>query len=128
LGAKEGVPALVSVDPTTLVRDVLQTLRRLGISQLPVLAGKENVGSIQEEELLHATLEDQSVLDRTVRTVLGPPFPEVPLDASVSELLRRLKGDRALLVRDTVTGAAVGVLTRHDVLSFLSTRGASHAV
>jgi len=128
LGAKEGIPALVSVDPTTTVRDALQTLRRHGISQLPVLAGKENVGSVQEEEVLRATLQDQSVLDRTVAGVLGPAFHEVGRDAPVGEILHRLKEERALLVRDPATGAALGLLTRHDVLAFLSKRGTHHAV
>jgi cystathionine beta-synthase len=128
LQAKEAVPALVAADPTTVVRDALATLRRLGISQMPVLAGKENVGSIQEEEILRATIGEQSVLDRTVSSVLGPAFPEVGLDTPVAEVLRRMKEERALLVRDAATGQPAGVLTRHDLLSYLSVGGEHHAI
>ena len=96
---KEGVPALVSVDPTTVVKDALELLRRHDVSQLPVLAGKENVGSVTEEEILQRALADETVLERTVSAVLGPPFPEVGADAPLGELLIRLKESRAVLVR-----------------------------
>ncbi|MGI0133124.1 MAG: pyridoxal-phosphate dependent enzyme [Thermoplasmata archaeon] len=128
LAAKETVPALVSAEPITVVRDALATLRRHGISQMPVLAGRENVGSVQEEELLRATLEDQSTLDRTVGSLVGRPFPELAKDAPVGDALRALKSERAVLVRDPATGAILGVLTRHDIVAYLSVRGGSHAI
>lgn len=128
LAAKEEVPALVSAEPTTVVRDALATLQRFEISQMPILAGRENVGSVQEEDLLRATLEDQSVLDRTVGGIVGRPFPELSKEAPIGDVLRVLKTERALLVRDPADGAILGVLTRHDILAYLSVRGGSHAV
>ncbi|HLN51135.1 MAG TPA: CBS domain-containing protein, partial [Thermoplasmata archaeon] len=91
-----------------------------GISQMPVLAGSENVGSVQEEEALRRSLDDGTVLDRTVNAVLLSPFPEVTADATVADLLRRLREERAVLVRDPTTHAPIGVLTRHDLVGFLS--------
>ena len=128
LHRKELTPPLLSAEPTMVVRDVLAILRSNGISQLPVLAGTQNVGSVLEEEILRRTLEDESVLERTVGSILLPPFPEVASDASMGELLHQLKEVRALLVRDTATGAPVGVLTRHDLLGYLVQRGESHAI
>lgn len=127
LAGKEGAPALVAVDPTTVVRDALAKLRQNDVSQVPVLAGKENVGSLQEEELLRASLEDQTFLERTVGGVVGPRFGEVELDAPVAEILRRLRTERALLVRDR-SGSPFGLITRHDLLAYLSHRGGTHAV
>lgn len=127
--ARKGVtPALVAVDPTTVVRDALTLLRHHGISQMPVLSGATNVGSLSEDEVLRRALLDETVLERSVSAVLSPPFPEVPGDASTADIVRRLREERALLVRDTATGAPVGVLTRHDLLGFLSDEEASHAV
>ncbi|MCI4326904.1 MAG: pyridoxal-phosphate dependent enzyme [Thermoplasmata archaeon] len=125
--AKEGVPALVSVDPTTLVKDALELLRRHDVSQLPVLAGRENVGSVTEEEILQRALADETVLERTVSAVLGPPFPEVGDDAPLGELLIRLKESRAVLVRGPEGARPTGLLTRRDLFTFLSHPGA-HAV
>jgi cystathionine beta-synthase len=126
--ARKTTPALIAADPTTVVRDALQLLRHHAITAMPVLAGRENVGSVQEEEVLRRSLADETVLLRTVQSILQPPFPEVSTDAPVSELLHRLKEERTLLVRDPATGAPVGVLTRHDVVGFLSEQGGAHAV
>lgn len=128
LAAKEFSPALVAADPTTVVRDALAILRRHGVSQMPVLAGRENVGSLQEEDILRATLEDQSVLERTVAMLVGPPFPEIGQDAPIGEVVRRLRTEHAILVRDPETRQPIGLLTRHDLLAFLSLRGEMHAV
>ncbi len=128
LEAKEFHPPLVFVERTTVVREALALLRQHGISQLPVLAGHDNVGSVYEDEILRAILEDHTVLERTVTTVLGPRFGEVTRDAPMGELVRRLREERAVLVRDPGSGALVGLLTRHDLLSYLSHKGSDHAL
>ena len=121
--AKEFQPALVSVEPTTILRDALALLRHHGIGQVPVLAGRENVGSLGEEDVLRATLSDQTVLERTVQSILGPPFAEVSRDAPIGEVVQRFKVERALLIRDPTTRELLGLVTRHDLLSFLYDQG-----
>ena len=120
---KTGAPALVAVEPTTVVREALERLRAHGIAQMPVLRGSENLGTVQEEEILRRGLDDATVFDRSVAFALAPPLPEVPGGTRVGELLRTLREERAVLVRDPATGAAVGVLTRHDLVGFLSEEG-----
>jgi cystathionine beta-synthase len=128
IARKTTTPALIAADPTTVVRDALALLRHHGISQMPVLSGQTNVGAIQEEEVLRRSLTDETALERSVAQLLSPPFSEIAADAPVSEVLHRLKEERAVLVRDAATGAPVGVLTRHDLVGFLSEEGGSHAV
>jgi cystathionine beta-synthase len=128
IAAKTEAPAIVSVEPTTRIRDALALLERHEISGLPVLEGAKNVGSVQEDEILRRAIEDGTLLDRTVAAVLGPPFPEIGADAPVGEVIHRLREVRALLVREPGGGAAVGVLTRHDLVTFLSVSGEAHAV
>ena len=128
IARKSSTPALVAADPTTVVRDALALLRHHGISQMPVLAGPRNVGTLHEDEVLRRSLTDETALERSVAQLLSPPFPEIPADAPVSEVLHRLKEERALLVRDAATGAPVGVLTRHDLVGFLSEQEGAHAV
>lgn len=122
--AKGPTPALVSVEPTTRLKDALALLEKYGVSQLPVLAGTENVGSLHEDEALRATLADETAVDRPVSATLGRPFPEVPPDAPLDELVRRLKEERALLVRERGSAAPIGLLTRHDLLNYLAHGGA----
>jgi cystathionine beta-synthase len=128
LGRKSGTPTLITVDPTTVVRDALTILRHHGISQMPVLSGTQNVGSIQEDEILRRGLADETVLERSVSAVLQTPFPEVTADTPVADVLHRLKEEKVLLVRDAATGTPIGILTRHDLVGFLSEQGGTHAV
>jgi cystathionine beta-synthase len=128
VGRKGPVPALIAVDPTTVVRDALGLLRHHGFAQMPVLSGHTSVGSLWEDDILRRSLTDTTVLDRSVAQVLSAPFPEVPAEAPVSQVLQRLKEERALLVRDPVSGAPIGVLTRHDLVGYLSEEGNHHAV
>lgn len=128
LERKGGLPALVYVEPTTRVGDALALLERHGISQMPILSGETNLGSVQEEETLRRVLADETIIDRTVNHVASPPFEEVLANTPVSSLLGRLKTERAVLVRDPTTHKAVGLLTRHDLLGYLSEGGNSGAV
>jgi len=125
---KPGTPALVAVEPTTVVRDALSLLRHHGVSQAPVLSGANNVGRVQEDDVLRRSLTDETVLDRSVAALGSEPFPEVPADASVAELLHRFREEGTLVVRDHVTGAVIGVLTRHDLVGYLSEEGGQRAV
>jgi cystathionine beta-synthase len=128
IARKRGTPPLVAADPTTIVRDALALLRHHDIGQMPVIAGTSNVGSLQEDEILRRALADDTVLERTTSAVLSPPFPEVPAETPVGEVLHRLKEESALLVRDPATDTPIGILTRHDLLGFLSEEEATHAV
>ncbi|MFZ0699582.1 MAG: cystathionine beta-synthase [Thermoplasmata archaeon] len=128
LSRKGDLPALVTAEPTTRVRDALALLRRHGFSQMPILSAGGNLGSVQEDEILRRMLEDETVVERTVVSVLQPPFPEVGADAPVATVLHLLKGARALLVRDPATGTPIGLLTRYDLLGFLSEEGGSDAI
>jgi cystathionine beta-synthase len=125
---RKTTPALVAVEPTTVLREAVARLRAEGISQMPVLSGLENLGTVQEDDVLRRGLEDATVLERSVALALGPPLPEVRSDASVADLLQTLRTERAVLVRDATSRAPVGVLTRHDLVGFLSEGEGTHAV
>ncbi|MHB8351744.1 MAG: pyridoxal-phosphate dependent enzyme [Thermoplasmata archaeon] len=125
---KEFQPPMVSVEPTSVVRDALERMRHHGVGQLPVLSGRQNVGSLFEEELLRAVLGDPHAAERSVASLLEPPFGEIGREDPVAEVVRRFHEERALLVRDPASGDILGLLTRHDLLRFLSERGGSHAV
>jgi cystathionine beta-synthase len=120
LAAKESrVGGVVSVEPTTPVRQALSAMTAHDIGQLPVLHEGECVGSLTEGGLMVQILEDPGLLDRPVDTVMGAPFPvlEGHVDAEqVRPLLTR--GNAACLVRDA--GALVGIMTRYDVVQALA--------
>ena len=127
LGRKAAeLPALVHAHPDELVRDVIDTMREFGVSQLPVvraeppLAAAEVAGSVWERHLVQRAFADPSILDRPVGEVMSPPLPTVGRGEAVEAVVSGLELAPAVLVFDG--GAPVGILTRSDVLSFLTGR------
>ena len=110
---------IVSVEPGTLVRRALEFITGQNISQLPVIAEGDCVGHVTEGTLMARVLENPAVLDHPVQELMDPPLPvidaHVPLD-SVTRLLSRQ--NPAVLVRRD--GDLTGIITRHDVLSYLT--------
>jgi predicted transcriptional regulator len=94
------MPAIVSVTPTGNVRQALNLMSTWGVSQIPVIDGKDCVGSLSEGPLMARALEDGKVLDRPVSEVIGAPFPvvdaDVPLDRLVSLLSKVTPAARLL--------------------------------
>jgi len=122
------LPALVHIHPDEPVRASIALMREYDVSQIPVvkaeppLAFAEVVGAVRERDLLDRAFRDPAILDRPTSEAMGPPLPAVgsgePVDAAVEALER----GPAVLVVDA--GHPIGILTRSDVLDFLSQRGA----
>jgi cystathionine beta-synthase len=114
-------PSVVSVAPGTGVRQALGLMTLHDVSQLPVMDGASNVGSVSEWALTGRGLADPKVLDRLVGDVMDAPFPEVDVRQSTDSVSKLLsKSSPAVLVR----GAAgiEGIVTRSDLLNFLMAR------
>ncbi|MGZ4241700.1 MAG: CBS domain-containing protein, partial [Actinomycetota bacterium] len=113
--------------PDETVRDTIALLREYNVSQVPVvkaelpLAIAEVVGSVRERALLETVFGDKALLDRPVSEVMGPPLPTVGSGEAVDAAVEALEKGPAVLVVDA--GHPIGILTRSDVLDFLSQRG-----
>jgi cystathionine beta-synthase len=110
---------VISVDPSTSVRNALETLKQHDISQIPVMEGGKPVGTVHDHELMMNVMEHPSLVDAPVRDVMGASFPVVSIDASVEEVLRlmRVKENYAVLVEE---GEKIdGILNRYDVIEYM---------
>src|SRR5688572_3379518 len=105
---------LVSVAPVDTVTIALQQMDELGLSQIPVIEEGRCVGSLRENRVLAKVVRDRELLNAPVRDVMETGFPTVDVDASSSEVTRRLQSSPAVLVEEY--GRIVGIITRHDVL------------
>lgn len=125
LGKDGSLPDLVHAHPSETVRDAIATLREYGVSQLPVvtaeppLAPGEVVGTVTDADLLERVVLGTARPADRVGDHMAAPMPVIGAGESLAaarEALRR--SDALLVVRD---GAAIGVVTRHDLLGHLST-------
>ena len=125
LAQKTGaLPDLVHVHPSDTVRDAIQIMTKYGVSQLPVLSAEppvvigEVIGAIEERSLLEQVFSGQAQMTDPVRTFVGPALGLIGVHESISAARIAFgTADALLAIRD---GKPAAVVTRHDLLTFLS--------
>ncbi|MFY2786992.1 cystathionine beta-synthase [Rhodococcus sp. KRD162] len=123
-GKSGALPDLVHTHPSETVRDAIEILREYGVSQMPVVGAEppvmagEVAGSVTERELLSAVFEGRAALADPVAQHMSEPFPLIGAGETVSDATKALGESDALMVVEE--GKPVGVITRHDLLGFLS--------
>jgi cystathionine beta-synthase len=123
LRTKEPLPPMITVTEAQTVKEALDLLRRFEISQLPVMRGAEVVGSINDVAVMQAVFDNTDIVHQPVGEVMGRAFPMLPHDSEVGMAYKLLTmANHAIVVTDG--GQPVGVVTRQDVISFLSAQSA----
>jgi cystathionine beta-synthase len=119
LERKTDVPQLVTIDPATSIKEAMSVLRSQNFYQLPVFENGKPVGSVIENDLMGAVMEDPRVFDTPVRELMRAPFPVLPIGAPLTDAIARLS-QRSLAVLVEEENAVVGILTKFDVIEYLS--------
>lgn len=124
-GKSGALPDLVHTHPQETLRDAIEILREYGVSQMPVVGAEppvmagEVAGSVSERDLLSAVFEGRAHLTDSVAQHMSPSFPLIGAGEPISAATKALSDTDALMVVED--GKPVGVITRHDLLGFLST-------
>ncbi len=102
-------------------------MERYSISQLPVVRDgsvgslTDVIGSLEDRALLDLVFKNSDALHEDVAVAMQGPLAAVDADASVDEIVTALTGGtNAVVVADN--GAPIGVVTRSDLLEYLSRR------
>ncbi len=118
------LPSFVHSHPTETVREAIDILREYGVSQMPVVRAEppvmtaEIVGAVHDRDLLDALFTGRAQLADRLAEHMAAPLPMVGAGETVQAAMVALeKADAAVVVAD---GRPTGVLTRQDVLAFLS--------
>jgi cystathionine beta-synthase len=106
--------ALVYVKPNDTVAEALEKMDELGLTQIPVLDEGRSVGSLRENRVLAKVVRNREMLTSPVSEVMESSFPILDVDASSSEVTKKLQTGPAVLVEEY--GRIIGIITRHDVL------------
>ncbi|TFD66415.1 cystathionine beta-synthase [Cryobacterium ruanii] len=125
LESKTGrLPALVYVHPSDTVHDAIETMTSQGVSQLLVLSAKppvvmgEVLGAVDERALMDLVFSGDAKLTDRVGSIVGDALPLIGVNEPVAAARAAFAEHDALLVTDG--GKPLGVITRHDLLSYLS--------
>jgi cystathionine beta-synthase len=119
LRSKTPLPPMIVVKSDDTVKVALDLLRKYEISQLPVMKGRELVGSINDVGVMQAVFDQSDILHRPVSDVMGRPFPALEQHAEIELAYKLLTlANPAVVVTDD--GEPIGLLARQDIISFLS--------
>ncbi|MBV9513271.1 MAG: cystathionine beta-synthase [Mycobacteriaceae bacterium] len=123
-GKSGALPDLVHTHPSETIRDAIGILREYGVSQMPVVGAEppvmagEVAGSVSERELLSAVFEGRAKLADAVAQHMSAPMPMIGAGEVVGTAAKMLRECDALMVVED--GKPVGVITRQDLLGFMS--------
>lgn len=123
LRAKEKgpVPGVITVDIAAKVREAVDIMRQYGVSQLPVMDTGIMVGSLREEVLLKALMENPKMYDDYVAKVMEKPFPLVEPGSDLERAMKLLlRGSPAVVIGQETR--LEGIITRIDVIEYLAGR------
>lgn len=125
ISSKTGaLPDLVHAHPSDTVRDAIRIMTEYGVSQLPVLSAEppvvmgEVVGAVEERALLEQVFTGEARMTDALGPFVGRALGLIGVHEPVSAARSALEAADALLV--TEDGKPAGVVTRHDLLTFLS--------
>ena len=125
LRGKDGrLPDLVHTHPGETIAEAVHILREYGVSQMPVVRAEppivaaEVAGSVSERTLLDALFAGHARLTDRVEDHMSPPLPTIGSTEDAQDAVTLLEDSDAVLVQED--GKPVGVLTRQDLLAFLS--------
>ena len=121
---RSGLSEFVHAHPDETVRVAIETLREYNVSQLPVMKEEppvmaaEVVGSIVERDLLDALVSGRARPQDPLGDHMSAPLPMVGSGEPVSSAVAAMEKAGAAVV--LVDGKPAGMITRQDVLTFLS--------
>jgi cystathionine beta-synthase len=119
LRSKRPLPPLITVKDTDVVKDALELLRQYEISQIPVMRGHEQIGSINDVAVMQSVFDQADIIHKPVSEVMGRPFPVLDQSEEIERAYKLLTlANPAVVVTDD--GDPIGVLTRQDIISYLS--------
>lgn len=118
------LPPFVYVHPSDTVHDAIATMTSQGVSQLLVLSAKppvvmgEVLGALDERTLMELVFSGEVELTDRVGGIVGESLALIGVNEPVATARAAFAHHDALLVTDG--GKPLGVLTRHDLLTYLS--------
>ncbi|MGA7123957.1 MAG: cystathionine beta-synthase [Polyangiaceae bacterium] len=109
---------LVTATLSSKVRDVIETLKSRGISQLPVVEGGRLKGIVAEVDLLRHLVSGHKTLDSTIDELVESDYATVTPNTKLELLQSVLAEAKVAIVAEA--DQVVGIVTKIDLIDFLA--------
>jgi cystathionine beta-synthase len=109
---------LVTARPDARLRDVVDQMKTMGISQLPVIEGGKLRGIVAEVDLLRALVTGGKTLESPIAEMVEADYATVTPNTKV-ELLKGVLADAKVAIVEEGDDV-VGIVTKIDLIDFLA--------
>lgn len=110
----KGFEEIVSVKETDKVKDVLELITKTGYSNIPVMNGRQTLGSIRENRLLAKLVDDPTLYNSFIKDIMEESLPILDAKTEIVDVKKYLKNNSAILVSDF--GLITDIITRYDLI------------
>ena len=117
VGRPYGERATVYVGPADTLATAHTRMRNNGISQLPVMDGRNFLGAVTEIDLIQTVQRDDRGFTQEVSTALNANFPRIDVAQGQEALFSLMEIETAVAVMDG--DSFLGLVTRSDLLNRL---------
>jgi cystathionine beta-synthase len=107
---------LIIVKTEELVSHAIERMRLSNISQIPVIDVNGFVGSVDESELFSLYFDDKDIANKSIKEVMGKPFPIVKGNASIDTISKLINRENSAVLVD-LGNHKFHIITKHDVIS-----------
>ena len=111
---------VVGIQRKESISKVVKIMKEHGYSQIPVLEGKQSVGSISEKAILRQILAGKDLEEISklpAEEIMEEAFPQINEDAPLPVITSLLQSYSAVLV--SKKGVVIGIITKADLLRML---------
>jgi cystathionine beta-synthase len=109
---------IVSASPGSKVREVIDTMKTLGISQLPVMEGGKLRGIVAEVDVLRHLVSGQKTPESPILELVESDYATVTPNTKI-ELLQGVLADAKVAIVEEGT-QVIGIVTKIDLIDFLA--------
>ncbi|MBA5629765.1 pyridoxal-phosphate dependent enzyme [Moheibacter lacus] len=106
---------LVTVKTEELVSHAIERMKKFEISQIPVVDIDGFVGSLDESNLFKLFFEDKDLANKSVKSVMGKPFPIVKSETKIEEISKLINKENSAVLVELENGNHQ-IITKHDII------------
>lgn len=118
LVAGRGTQKLITLNSTQTVEEAIALMKKYDIENIPVFNVNENIGAISEGGLFDKILNDASIKQQAIESIMEKPYPEVAFETPVERLSQFItKENGAVLSKDE--SGNYHIVTKYDIIQGL---------
>ena len=117
--AQHGEKGLVVCGSEELVSHAVAKMKQYNISQIPVTKDGKMAGYVDETKLYQQIIDNKTIMDAPLSTVMSPALPIVGINTKVEEISELVNKETPAVLVDLGNGK-YHIVTRHDLINAIA--------